>query len=199
MFNHNRGLWGYTGAARDGEPLTIQATGMGGPSAAIVVEELIDLGARTLRADRDLRRAARRLRSSASWSSRDGGDRGRRDERARSAPAARLAPDATLTDGAGRSGGARPVTVADDRPLLRPARGAPGGVAGRRRRRRSRWRRAALLAVADRRGVARGGACSASPTCWRAGERERMPTREASSRSGWRSAKPAGRRSAQPR
>jgi uridine phosphorylase len=48
MFNHNRGLWGYTGVARDGELLTIQATGMGGPSAAIVVEELIDLGARTL-------------------------------------------------------------------------------------------------------------------------------------------------------
>jgi purine-nucleoside phosphorylase len=46
MFNHNRGLWGYTGAAADGEPLTIQSTGMGGPSAAIVVEELCDLGAR---------------------------------------------------------------------------------------------------------------------------------------------------------
>jgi uridine phosphorylase len=48
MFNHHRGLWGYTGTARDGRPLTIQATGMGGPSAAIVVEELIALGARTL-------------------------------------------------------------------------------------------------------------------------------------------------------
>jgi uridine phosphorylase len=48
MFNHTRGLWGYTGAARDGEPLTIQSTGMGGPSAAIVCEELIALGAETL-------------------------------------------------------------------------------------------------------------------------------------------------------
>jgi len=48
MFNHHRGLWGYTGTARDGKPLTIQATGMGGPSAAIVVHELIELGARTL-------------------------------------------------------------------------------------------------------------------------------------------------------
>jgi uridine phosphorylase len=47
MFNHHRGLWGYTGPARaDGEPLTIQATGMGGPSAAIVLTELIALGAR---------------------------------------------------------------------------------------------------------------------------------------------------------
>ena len=44
MFNHHRGLWGYTGAAADGEPMTIQATGMGGPSAAIVLEELCDLG-----------------------------------------------------------------------------------------------------------------------------------------------------------
>ncbi len=48
MFNHHRGLWGYTGTARDGEPLTIQSTGMGGPSAAIVVEELADLGARRI-------------------------------------------------------------------------------------------------------------------------------------------------------
>jgi DeoD family purine-nucleoside phosphorylase len=48
MFNHNRGLWGYTGLAPDGAPLTIQSTGMGGPSAAVVIHELIDLGARRL-------------------------------------------------------------------------------------------------------------------------------------------------------
>ncbi|HEX6654504.1 MAG TPA: hypothetical protein VF072_17280, partial [Thermoleophilaceae bacterium] len=48
MFNHARGLWGYTGTAPDGEPLTVQATGLGGPSAAIVCEELIALGATTL-------------------------------------------------------------------------------------------------------------------------------------------------------
>jgi uridine phosphorylase len=47
MFNHHRGLWGYTGPAiADGEPLSIQSTGMGGPSAAIVLQELIALGAR---------------------------------------------------------------------------------------------------------------------------------------------------------
>jgi uridine phosphorylase len=47
MFNHHRGLWGYTGPAHaDGEALTIQSTGMGGPSAAIVLHELIALGAR---------------------------------------------------------------------------------------------------------------------------------------------------------
>src|SRR4051794_34847307 len=48
MFNHHRGLWGYTGRAADGELLTVQSTGMGGPSTAIVVEELIALGATTL-------------------------------------------------------------------------------------------------------------------------------------------------------
>jgi DeoD family purine-nucleoside phosphorylase len=48
MFNHSRGLWGYTGVAADGELLSIQSTGMGGPSAAIVAEELIALGARRL-------------------------------------------------------------------------------------------------------------------------------------------------------
>ncbi len=48
MFNHHRGLWGYTGRAPDGDPLTIQSTGVGGPSAAIVISELADLGARWL-------------------------------------------------------------------------------------------------------------------------------------------------------
>lgn len=48
MLNHLRGLWGYTGTGSDGAPLTIQSTGLGGPSTAIVVEELIALGARRL-------------------------------------------------------------------------------------------------------------------------------------------------------
>jgi uridine phosphorylase len=48
MLNHHRGLWGYTGIAADGKPLTIQSTGLGGPSTAIVAEELISLGARRL-------------------------------------------------------------------------------------------------------------------------------------------------------
>jgi uridine phosphorylase len=48
MFNHHRGLWGYTGMTTSGEQLTIQSTGMGAPSAAIVIHELVELGARTL-------------------------------------------------------------------------------------------------------------------------------------------------------
>ncbi|HEX3874447.1 MAG TPA: hypothetical protein VHW26_09905 [Solirubrobacteraceae bacterium] len=46
MFNHSHGLWGYTGLAVDGRPLTIQSTGIGGPSAAIVLDELISIGLR---------------------------------------------------------------------------------------------------------------------------------------------------------
>jgi len=45
MSNHARGLWGYTGAA-SGRELTIQSTGMGGPSAAIVLDDLVELGVR---------------------------------------------------------------------------------------------------------------------------------------------------------
>jgi len=48
MLNHHRGLWGYSGPAADGALLTIQSTGLGGPSAAVVVAELIALGARRL-------------------------------------------------------------------------------------------------------------------------------------------------------
>jgi len=46
MFNHHFGLWGYTGTAADGAPLTVQSSGIGGASAAIVVGELVGLGAR---------------------------------------------------------------------------------------------------------------------------------------------------------
>ena len=48
MLNHHRGLWGYSGTARDGAPLTIQSTGLGGPSAVAVVAELVALGARRM-------------------------------------------------------------------------------------------------------------------------------------------------------
>jgi uridine phosphorylase len=46
MSNHHRGLWGYYGETREGRPLTIQSTGIGGPSAAAVVHELAGLGVR---------------------------------------------------------------------------------------------------------------------------------------------------------
>ncbi len=48
MSNHNRGLWGYHGVTPAGAELTVQATGIGGPSAAAVLAELLELGARRL-------------------------------------------------------------------------------------------------------------------------------------------------------
>lgn len=46
MSNHARGLWGYYGETPTGAALTIQATGMGGPSAALVLGDLAELGVR---------------------------------------------------------------------------------------------------------------------------------------------------------
>src|ERR671912_399813 len=47
LVTEERGMLGYTGTYK-GEPVSVQATGMGCPSAAIVTEELIQLGARNL-------------------------------------------------------------------------------------------------------------------------------------------------------
>jgi uridine phosphorylase len=46
MSNHARGLWGYWGKTPLGRELTVQATGMGGPSAALVLADLAELGLR---------------------------------------------------------------------------------------------------------------------------------------------------------
>lgn len=46
MSNHARGLWGYSAESVEGRPLTIQSTGMGGPSAAVVLGDLAELGVR---------------------------------------------------------------------------------------------------------------------------------------------------------
>lgn len=46
MSNHARGLWGYSGRTPAGDALTIQATGIGGPSAALVLGDLAELGVR---------------------------------------------------------------------------------------------------------------------------------------------------------
>jgi uridine phosphorylase len=46
MANHARGLWGYSGSTAEGRGLTVQSTGMGGPSAAVVLSDLAELGVR---------------------------------------------------------------------------------------------------------------------------------------------------------
>ena len=47
LYNEFRGLLGYSGRY-GGVPVSVQTTGMGAPSAAIVAEEMADLGARVL-------------------------------------------------------------------------------------------------------------------------------------------------------
>jgi uridine phosphorylase len=150
MFNHHRGLWGYTGVARDGERLSVQSTGMGGPSAAIVIEELIDLGARTL------------LRIGTCGALRDGFETGSLvaaetvigadGTSAALAAEARQTPDPRLLD-ALLSTGRQPATVVSTDLFYDPRGDATDG-----------WieagadvvemEAAALLAVAQRRGVA---------------------------------------------
>jgi uridine phosphorylase len=112
MFNHNRGLWGYTGTAGDGQPLTIQATGLGGPSAAIVLEELATLGLR--RAVRvgtcaalDARLALGELVCATSVIGRDGASR------ALGAPE-RQAPDPDLTAALGAAADHAGAVVSTD-------------------------------------------------------------------------------------
>jgi DeoD family purine-nucleoside phosphorylase len=45
--NEERAMYGYTGEF-EGRPVSVQATGMGCPSAAIVIEELVQLGVKRL-------------------------------------------------------------------------------------------------------------------------------------------------------
>jgi len=46
-YNENRGLFGYTGTVAS-KRISVQTTGMGAPSAAIVAEEVVMLGAKVL-------------------------------------------------------------------------------------------------------------------------------------------------------
>lgn len=173
MFNHNRGLWGYTGTARDGEPLTVQATGMGGPSTAIVVEELIDLGARVL------------LRIGTCGALREGFELGEllAAERVIGADGTsaalgagpRLAPDPALTQ-ALAAGGARPVTALTTDLFYDPRTEAPEA-----------WLRdgadvvemeaATLLAIAARREVAAAVVLGVTDLL-ATGDRQRIPSED---------------------
>lgn len=157
MFNHHRGLWGYTGEAPDGRPLTVQSTGMGGPSAAVVAEELLDLGARTLirigtcgALTSDL--ALGELLVVTAAVAADGAS-------AALGAGGRVVPDEQLTESlleAGRlRGGARPAVVAstdlfyDDRPDVVAAWRAEGATA-------VEMEAATVLRVAERRGAVAG-------------------------------------------
>jgi uridine phosphorylase len=169
MFNARRGLWGYTGRAPDGAALTIQSTGMGGPSAAIVVEELIRLGARRFvrtgtcgALDAGLRLGD--LVTAAEAIAADGASRAL-------GAAERVEADAALT-AALADGGGRPVTVVSSDLFYDPDPARADG-----------WRRAgaaaiemeaaAVLTTATRRG-ARAGCVLLVTDLLAGGGRERM-------------------------
>ena len=169
MFNHARGLWGYTGRAPDGLPLTVQSTGMGGPSAAIVVEELIGLGALAL------------IRIGTCGALEDGFELGElvtagevmaADGSSASLGAGpRLAPDPTLTD-ALAAGGARVVTAVSTDLFYDPREGidAEWRAAGAQV---VEMEAATVLALARRRGVA-GAVALAVSDLLRDGARRRI-------------------------
>ena len=177
VLNTNRGLWGYTGTAADGAPLTIQSTGMGGPSAAIVAEELIGLGARRLVrvgtcGGLDGRRALGELLVAGAALCADGTSRALGGgERAEADPEL----TAALERVAGAAGARRLADLFYDpeperaRGLGRRGRGRGrdgGGHAVHRRARCAARRRAASLVVSDL--VPDGRAASATTTCTRA-------------------------------
>jgi uridine phosphorylase len=109
MSNHARGLWGYTGETPEGRPLSIQSTGIGGPSAAIVLQELAQLG---------VRRAVRV------------GTCGALDPGLRHGELI-VARDALAEDGASRALGAAEVAEPDPELTARLAAGLPGATPAR--------------------------------------------------------------------
>ena len=148
MLNHHRGLWGYSGPAADGELLTIQSTGLGGPSAAAVVTELVARGARRLV----------RLGTAAGLGGTvlgelivaDAALAGDGTSRALGA-AARIAADATLSDALARGGAIRGLVASADvhDPVLATAWAEAGALA-------VDLATAAVLAAANRHGAAAG-------------------------------------------
>lgn len=107
MSNHARGLWGYTGLTAAGRELTIQSTGMGGPSAAVVLADLAELG---------VARAVR-IGTCASLGDLEPGDLLVVEEAQPDA-----VPDRTLTDALRGELGARSGTVVSLDTLYRPER-----------------------------------------------------------------------------
>jgi uridine phosphorylase len=115
MSNHARGLWGYGGVTPEGQELTVQSTGMGGPSATVVLRDLAELGVRR----------AIRIGTGTALSDLELGAMALVKE-ARTAAGVPSFPDATLTDRLGRALGEvhRGVVISLD-DLHDPERGGP--------------------------------------------------------------------------
>ena len=142
--NGERGMLGYTGTFH-GKPVSVQSSGMGCPSAAIVIEELVMLGVKRilrigtcggLQPDMKLGDLVVALTAVPA-------------DATAAAPRPRAArPDGRLGarprrrargQGAGQARPRRPDRL--QRPLLQPGRRAVPALVGARRSRRWRWRR----------------------------------------------------------
>lgn len=142
MSNHARGLWGYSGTTEAGRELTIQSTGMGGPSASVVLADLAELG---------VRRTVR-IGTCASLGHLDlgelvvvGGAHERRGAFTSSEDAKAPRPDAALTDGLrGQLPEARVAAVLSLDSIYRPERDLPSTPAEV-----ADMQTAALLAIAE--------------------------------------------------
>lgn len=130
MSNHARGLWGYTGRTPNGNGLTIQSTGIGAASGAVVLAELAGLGV-----ERAVRigtcRALRPAREAEPGEDRDDGPEvgqvliaervlaldGVSAGLSASGAGEVLEPDPGLTAALIESGTGRPATIAGEDPL----------------------------------------------------------------------------------
>jgi uridine phosphorylase len=149
MSNHNHGLWGYSGRTVDGLELTVQSTGIGGPSAAAVLSELAALGVRrAFRIDTAVALDPRSVSTTIVVGEAicdDGASRAY-------GGAARIAADAALTKSLASATGVRPAPIAscdvelDPRSPHAERLQQAGAVA-------ADLETAALLAAAEARGV----------------------------------------------
>ena len=155
MANHARGLWGYSGSTPEGDELTIQSTGVGGPSIAVVVAELAEHGVRravrigTCRAVRDYLRPGDLLVAGTAIAGDGTGG-------ALAGPGARVEPDPALTAALAREAGITPTTVASTDLYYEPEEGP--AVAGSESVAATDLASAAALATGRRIGVAMASA-----------------------------------------
>lgn len=149
MSNHHRGLWGYWGETEGGVGLTVQATGIGGPSAVTVLGELAGLG---------VRRAIRVGTCAATGSTPPLGaalvvEAAIAADGASSAlgvaPGSAIAPDPELTEALLRATGSPPASVVSRD--LQPGAGAAGAKAVAAV---ADLQTAATIALANREGIA---------------------------------------------
>lgn len=172
MSNHARGLWGYSGRTPNGDGLTIQSTGIGAASGAVVLAELAGLGVR--RAVRiGTCRALQSDREGARIPDRDGADATEEEvgqvliaervlaldgvsaELSAGGAGEVLEPDPGLTAALIESGVGTPATIAGEDPLA-PAGSVKNETLAASGAQAADLQIAALVAVGQRVGIAIG-------------------------------------------